>query len=89
MNGRNFWLEFEGEPRKVGFYTTRFVEAQDSQAAENFAIQMLRSDSTLQRVLNDHSDPPIIYAEEVEESVQKHQEYGNTGYSFYPEEADS
>jgi hypothetical protein len=89
LNGQNFWLQSEGVPKRFGFYTTRFVEAQDPDAAETAAVQMLREDVTLQHVLNDRSDPPMIYAEEITEAVKRDPEYGNTGYSFYPEEDDS
>lgn len=89
LNGRNFLLEFEGEPKRLGFYTTRFVEAQNPEAAEMAAVQMVREDSTLQQVLNDPSDSPMIYAEEVTEATRQNSEYPNTGYTFYEEKNDS
>lgn len=89
LNGQNFLLESDGEPKRLGFYTTRFVEAQASEVAELAAVQMVREDSIFQRVLNDPSDPPMIYAEEITEAVRRDPEYPNTGYSFYDEEKDS
>ncbi len=89
LNGRNFLLQTDGEPKRLGFYTTRFVEAQDPEAAELAAVQMVRKDSAFQLVLNDRSDPPMIYAEEIAECVRSDSEYPNTGYSFYDEEDNS
>ena len=89
MRERNFWLKLEGEPQRLGFYTTRFVEARNSEAAEATAVQVVREDPKLQRTLNDRSDPPMIFAEEVSEVVERDPEYPNTGYTFFPEENDA
>ncbi|WP_454064568.1 hypothetical protein [Candidatus Nitrospira salsa] len=64
----------------------RFVEAQDPKAAEMAAVQIVREDSTLQQVLNDPSDSPMIYAEEIIEATRQNSESPNTGYTFYNEE---
>jgi hypothetical protein len=68
LRGENFWMSFDGAAQRLGFYTTRFVEAADQAEAEHRAVDMLRRDAKLHgKVLNDKSDPPLIFAEEIEE----------------------
>lgn len=47
IRGENFPGQLVGEPRPVGFYVTRFVEAADPQAAEFVAIHGLRAEPKL------------------------------------------
>ena len=89
LNGKNFWLLVDGAPRRLGFYTTRFVEAADERAAELAAVQLLRDDPKLKEVLNERSDPPIIVAEEIAEIFAPDQGLSNLGYAFYNEETES
>ena len=89
LNGGNFWLKVEGEPKRLGFYTTRYVEADNAGAAEKVAVQMLREEEKLQGVLNDPSDPPMIYAEDVSEVELGESIMPHVGYTFYLEEDDS
>lgn len=42
LNGRSFWIDTEGQPKLMGFYTTRFVEAETPEKAEDFAVQQKR-----------------------------------------------
>jgi hypothetical protein len=52
----------------MGFYTTRYVEAEDKQVAELKAVELIKSDDGLkQGVLNTLEDPPMLYAEEIVE----------------------
>jgi hypothetical protein len=90
LNGENFWLQAEGKPARLGFYTTRFVEAENEREAELKAVEMLRDNEKLKQVLNDDSDAPMIYCESVEsiepfdpETVVQH------GFTFYPVESDA
>jgi hypothetical protein len=89
LNGQNFLLRVEGEVCRMGFYTTRFVEADDERAAEVAAVDLIRADPKLQVVTNDRSDPPMIYADEVVEVAGPDPEYPNAGYAFYSEEGDA
>lgn len=43
INGRNFLIAGPHGEAKHGFYTARFVEAPDPQAAEDAAIAQLRA----------------------------------------------
>ena len=66
VRGENFLLESEGAVKRFGFYTTRFVEAPNEAEAERLAIAALRQDDRLRgRGLNDMSDPPMLFAEEI------------------------
>jgi hypothetical protein len=86
VNGQNCWLNIEGKPQKKGFYTTRFVEAQDAEKARAIAEEMIRRDSKLSNgLLNERDDPPVICAELVEEVGMLEPAYG---YAFYPEDED-
>lgn len=86
VNGQNYWLNIEGRPQKKGFYTTRFVEAQDAEKARAIAEEMIRVDSKLSEgLLNEPDDPPVICAEDVEEVGMLEPAYG---YAFYSEDED-
>lgn len=86
LHGKNFLIRFDGRKQVVGFYTTRFVEAENPEEAENKAVQLIREDRKLQKVvLNDKSDPPMIFVEEIEEKVSfDGVKLPGTGYTFYP-----
>jgi hypothetical protein len=87
VRGENFLINLDGVEQKLGFYTTRYVEAQNEEAAEYVVMDMLRGDRKLAKgVLNDKSDPPMMYAEEVEE-IDSFEGFPlpGTGFAFYPE----
>jgi hypothetical protein len=89
LNGENFWLDFEGKPSRMGFYTTRFVVADTPNDAELAAVHILRADPKLQYVLNDKTDPPMIYAGEIVEIEPEAVPEVQPGFAFYPEGADA
>lgn len=87
VNGQNFLLNLDGESKKVGFYATRFVEADNEDEAEGKVIGIFQSESQLRdNILNDNSDNPMMYVESVSE-VKSFDDVGRTdaGYSFYYE----
>ena len=88
VRGDNFWLNLEGENQKLGFYTTRFVEAQNEDEAEEKAIALLRNDPKLRSgVLNEQSDSPVMFAEEIVElNSFDGLKIPGTGFIFYPKE---
>jgi hypothetical protein len=88
VRGEGFLINIDDLDQKRGFYTVRFVEAQDAVAAEYAVMDMLRDDPKLTKgVLNDKSDPPMMYAEEVEE-IDSFEGFPlkATGFVWYPEE---
>ena len=86
IRGENFLLNIDGNAGKVGFYTTRFVEAQNDHEAEENAISTLRNDPTLREgVLNQKSDAPMLFVEEIIELDSfDGLNLPGTGFSFYP-----
>lgn len=68
IHGQNFFIEYEGQTRPFGFYTTRFVTAEDHDLAEAAAVQMLRDlESLREMVKNPENDRPELVIEETEE----------------------
>jgi hypothetical protein len=67
INGKNFLVKFAGEAKKLGFFTTRLVQAPDAKTAEETAVQMLRDRKALRDVvLNDRDDPPLMHVEKID-----------------------
>ena len=86
VRGQNFLINLDDRDQKVGFYTTRYVEAPNEEAAEYAVMDMLRGDPKLAKgVLNDKSDPPVMFAEEVEE-IDSFAGVKIPGFAFYPDE---
>lgn len=92
IRGNNFLVEREGKVRKTGFYAARFVEANDSSAALEKAMDSIRS-GLKDAVRNDPSDPPSLKVEVVEEVYyfNENMEFGDMllpGRGFYWDLAD-
>jgi hypothetical protein len=89
IRGENFLLKVDGTAGKVGFYTTRFVEARNDSEAEDTAVSTLRNDSSLRDiVLNEKSDPPMLFVEEIDELISfDGLTLPGTGLAFFAEEA--
>jgi hypothetical protein len=84
LKGQNFWMDFEGKLQKTGFYTTRFVEAQNPKEAEDLVIELIKKDANLlASVRNENSNPPMLYVEEIEEVDMLQPKLG---YIFFPDE---
>jgi hypothetical protein len=88
LNGQNFWLELQGDRRRMGFYTRRFVEATDPQAAELAAIEQLRTEGKL-KPLNDRSDSPRVFVEALQEVAAADVPAVVEGFAFYPDEPEA
>ncbi len=90
INGRNFLLEVDGVPKRVGFYVLRYVDAKSPQEAAQAAVQAVWKHESLANVLNDRSDRPTIYAEDIIElSEVPEPDEVELGLSFYSEDDDS
>ncbi len=90
LNGKNFWMKVDDEPQRLGFYTTRFVEAPNSDQARQHALRLVREDPKLAgMVLNESSDPPMLSVGEIEE-VESFEEFESVppGFTFYPDESE-
>ncbi len=68
LNGQNFVIDLGDGVDKYGFYTTRYVEANTKSAAEDIAVESIKSRTDiLKSIKNEKNDPPMLYAEEIEE----------------------
>jgi hypothetical protein len=88
LEGRSLLIQNldAGRPRKLGFFTTRLVEAADSESAEIRAINAARLElASLQVVLNDSTDPPTIEVDEMWEVEEFDSEPPGEGFTYYPE----
>lgn len=82
FHGENVRLSVDGMPEDCGFYTHRFVEADDEDSAERIALEILR------RQLAEHG-VELGYSLEVEELAELESFDGisvpGEGFTFYPE----
>jgi hypothetical protein len=85
LKGENFWLEFEKRRERVGFFTTRFLEAAARSSAERMALAIIQAESRL-TPLNDPADPPRIVADEIEEVSQANIPAVVPGFAFFADE---
>ena len=84
LRGENFLLNFDGQPTKMGFYATRFVQANNPEGAELLAVDLLQGDETLRGAANLRSDhPPMIFADEIDEVVAEEVPDSPAGFTFF------
>ena len=88
LHGKNFLLRVEGEAKHHGFYTTRWVRAENEEAAELAAVALIKADATLlETTLNvSGSEPePMIYLEGISQVdwITYFRKKPGAGYSFY------
>jgi hypothetical protein len=88
LRGENFFMESGGAMKRFGFYTTRFAEAHDEAEAERPVVEAFRQEGQLRgRVLNDRSDPPMLFAEEIVEIASfESVENRKPGLAFYEDQ---
>jgi hypothetical protein len=85
LRGENFLMDVNGKPARIGFFTTRFVQANNRDGAELLAVDLIRSDKWLRgAVSNSLSDPPRIFAEEIEVVEADYNPSSGSGFSFFP-----
>ena len=85
LEGENFWLRIDDQPRRMGFFTTRFVEAPGSEQAGPAAVGLLRAEGKL-KPLNDPADPPRVRFDEIEEVKQAEVPSVTPGLAYYPDD---
>lgn len=64
IEGKNCWANTDGTVRKLGFFTTRVVNALDATQAKEDVLREL-AEELHSRLLNDNFDPPEITVNEV------------------------
>ncbi len=72
---------------RLGFYTTRFVEAATPEEAELSALEMLRVDPALRVPAEHQTSEAAVLIEEVTEVPLSTNRKPNSGFTFYPMEA--
>jgi hypothetical protein len=78
-------MEVDGKSTRVGFFTTRFVQANNRDGAELLAIDLIRNDAWLKgAVSNPRSAPPTILAEEIQVVEGDGDPGVGSGFSFFP-----
>lgn len=82
--GEDFPVIIDGHVEVVGFYTTRYVEAETSGEAEAIASELLFEDEDLQPPRGYEDYQPRIMFEEVEQVAQPIDIDDN--FSFFPME---
>jgi hypothetical protein len=85
LEGRNYLVASGDETRRMGFFTTRHVEAVSGAAADKRAIREIRADPDLNaRIVNPPADPPRLA---VTRHIQVESFAGDSspdlGYIFY------
>ena len=91
VRGENFLMNFDNKDQKVGFYTTVFIEADNEEAAELNAVDLLRHDPKLvSNVLNAKADSPMMFVDEIEELDSfEGLHLPRLGFSFFTEEKET
>ena len=86
INGKNFLIELDGELKKCGFYTTRFVDAADKSLAESEAISIVRNDLFLiENVKNQSDDTPMLFIDGIEYLETYDGTRPGSGFAWYTE----
>jgi hypothetical protein len=87
INGQNFLIDMDGQPVKCGFFTHRFVVANDSTEAESAAVEVIRKTQRLRDLVrNGPDDPPIMDVTSITE-LESSEAVGNRepGFVCYEE----
>ena len=88
VKGENFPGSLIGEHgRRVGFYTTRWVEAPDANEAEMRVLAMLRDDETFARTAaSERSPDATVFFESIDEMEEDAPVGVNRGFSFFTDD---
>jgi len=88
INTQNIRTEFDGEFGHYGFYTTRFVMANDRKEAIFAVTELIRNENNFKDMQQNRADdPPRILIEEIEEiDPSEVPQKQITGYTLYAEE---
>src|SRR3546814_5532778 len=84
--GENFPGTLLGQEELVGFYTTRFVEADSPEQAEIMAIELLRNDPSLDVSSEHRTQSAKVFFEDIDEVPGDTEQKPNSGFTFRSEE---
>ncbi|WP_394176383.1 hypothetical protein [Thalassotalea litorea] len=88
LEGENFFIEIDGKEDLLGFVTTRWVKACNKEDAEIKAVELVKNDINLQKLLvkTAHNSPlPMIYLSDIcnVNWFAYFRRNPGSGYSFY------
>ena len=83
IRGENFPGTLVGKREPIGFYTTRFVDAQSPEQAEMLAVDLLRNDEDLEVPPEHRTQDARVYFEKIEELPAEADRSPNKGFTFF------
>ena len=90
LKGQNFLIDSDEGLRKKRFRSTRLVEAENQKIAEDLARDLIINDPRLKNiVMNEVSDPPVIYLESISEISAMAYDAQNRAHSLCWEDEDN
>lgn len=89
LEGRGFLMDMEGSVKKYGFFTTRYVEAENPEQAELKAIQLIREDQSITMAVKNEGSKPSIYLDSIAELESfEDVRLPGRGYTFFPDDSE-
>ena len=88
LNGEHFFLDCEGEPKRMGFYSAKFVKASREVEAVELAKAQIHEDRRLGAQLEEEDGLAKLNVEEVHEVDDTSVPEAPRGMTFYAEETD-
>lgn len=88
INGRNYLIPVDEDVKRMGFYKTYFLEAENPADAENSAVQRIIDDPKWNgKIHNTEDDRPMMFLESIAEIETFHEVPSREqGYVLYPED---
>jgi hypothetical protein len=83
LHGQNFPGLILGKSAPIGFYTTRFVEADDEHAAAGAALAQLREATELNVPAEHRTKNAQVFIEEAIRVPEDTEQTPNSGFAFY------
>ncbi|NVD73359.1 hypothetical protein HUX88_22880 [Duganella sp. BJB1802] len=86
VEGTNLLMEMQGIER-LGYFTTRYVEAMDPDEASEYALDLVRNElNSTGALLNNVNDPPVAIVSEIEQIGSfRGIDVPGMGFTFFPE----
>jgi hypothetical protein len=87
LEGGNLLMEMQGIER-LGYFTTRYVEAEDGDGAAEHALDLVRNElNSTGNLLNEIDDPPVVSVSEITQLMSfKGIRVPGKGFTFFPED---
>lgn len=89
LHGENFLVIFDGKLKRVGFYTTRDVEADSFADAARKAVELVKNEYRLKDSYAEKNESPTVSVKEMRLVMPNEKHLENRGYTFYKEDETS